>query len=162
MCESTCDTLLSSAANQSDNTVSVAQGGTATPGATKNILKRVYLSSKFLFKQVLLKTMEHCLLFLIFFPDTLLFFLCWDLDNKENCPISSAQAPSAILLVVIRGRVVLSWQVSSYCFKNLLLFVLKLSVGSFSVFFFFFWKKVLLIELVIFNYQKYSICWCLC
>ena len=28
-CESTCDTLSSSAANQSDNTVSVAQGGTA-------------------------------------------------------------------------------------------------------------------------------------
>ena len=35
MCESTCDTLSSSAANQGDNTVSVAQGGTATPGATK-------------------------------------------------------------------------------------------------------------------------------
>ena len=30
-----CDTLSSSAANQGDNTVSVAQGGTATPGATK-------------------------------------------------------------------------------------------------------------------------------
>ena len=30
-----CDTLPSSAANQGDNTVSVAQGGTATPGATK-------------------------------------------------------------------------------------------------------------------------------
>ena len=30
-CESTCDTLTSSAANQGDNTVSVAQGGTATP-----------------------------------------------------------------------------------------------------------------------------------
>ena len=33
----TCDTLPSSAANQGDNTVSVAQGGTATPGATKRI-----------------------------------------------------------------------------------------------------------------------------
>ena len=33
-CESTCDTLTSSAANQGDNTVSVAQDGTATPGAT--------------------------------------------------------------------------------------------------------------------------------
>ena len=32
-CESTCDTLASSAANQGDNTVSVAQGGTATPDA---------------------------------------------------------------------------------------------------------------------------------
>ena len=38
MCESTCDTLASSAANQGDNTVSVAQGGTATPGATKQLL----------------------------------------------------------------------------------------------------------------------------
>ena len=37
-CESTCDTLTSSAANQGDNTVSVAQGGTATPGATKQLL----------------------------------------------------------------------------------------------------------------------------
>ena len=36
--ESTCDTLPSSAANQSDNTVSVAQGATATPGATKQLL----------------------------------------------------------------------------------------------------------------------------
>ena len=37
-CESTCDTLLSSAAIQGDNTISVAQGGTATPGATKQLL----------------------------------------------------------------------------------------------------------------------------
>ena len=37
-CESTCDTLPSTAANQSDKTVSVAQGGTATPGATKQLL----------------------------------------------------------------------------------------------------------------------------
>ena len=33
-----CDTLASSATNQGDNTVSVAQGGTATPGATKQLL----------------------------------------------------------------------------------------------------------------------------
>ena len=38
MCEITCDTLLSSAANQGDNTVSVAQGSTATPGTTKQLL----------------------------------------------------------------------------------------------------------------------------
>ena len=38
MCESTCDTLSSSAANQGDYTVSVAQGGTANPGATKQLL----------------------------------------------------------------------------------------------------------------------------
>ena len=37
-CESTCDTLSSSTANQGDNTVSVAQGGTATPGATMQLL----------------------------------------------------------------------------------------------------------------------------
>ena len=37
-CESTCDTLSSSATNQGDNTVLVAQGGTATPGATKQLL----------------------------------------------------------------------------------------------------------------------------
>ena len=45
-----CDTLSSSAANQGDNTVSVAQGGTATPGATKQLLppdrvfKKIYIS----------------------------------------------------------------------------------------------------------------------
>ena len=38
MCGSTCDTLASSAANQGNNTVSVAQGGTATPGATEQLL----------------------------------------------------------------------------------------------------------------------------
>ena len=32
-----CDTQPSSAASQDDNTVSVAQGGTATPGATKQL-----------------------------------------------------------------------------------------------------------------------------
>ena len=37
-CESTCNTQASSAANQGDNTVSVAQGGTATPGATEQLL----------------------------------------------------------------------------------------------------------------------------
>ena len=37
-CEITCDTLSSLAANQGDNTVSVAQGGTATTGATKQLL----------------------------------------------------------------------------------------------------------------------------
>ena len=37
-CESTCDTLTSSAANQGDNTVSVTQGGTATPGANEQLL----------------------------------------------------------------------------------------------------------------------------
>ena len=36
--ESTGDTLSLSAANQGDNTASVAEGGTATPGATKQLL----------------------------------------------------------------------------------------------------------------------------
>ena len=36
--ESTCDTLLSSATNHDDNTVSVAQGVTVTPRATKQLL----------------------------------------------------------------------------------------------------------------------------
>ena len=40
-----CNTLSSSAANQGDNTVSVAQGGIATPGATKQLLQpdNIYL-----------------------------------------------------------------------------------------------------------------------
>ena len=37
-CESTCNTLPSSAANQADNTVLVAQGCTATSGTTKQLL----------------------------------------------------------------------------------------------------------------------------
>ena len=37
-CGSTCDTLASSATIQGDNIVSVAQGGTATPGATEQLL----------------------------------------------------------------------------------------------------------------------------
>ena len=46
-CKSTCDTQPSSAANQADNTVSVAQGGTATPGATKQLLPPdLYLKEK--------------------------------------------------------------------------------------------------------------------
>ena len=47
-------------------------------------LKSVYFGSKLLFKQVLLKTMERSLLFLIlFFQVSLIFFLCWDLDGKR-------------------------------------------------------------------------------
>ena len=38
MCESICNTLPSSAPSRGDNTVLVAQGGTATPGATKQLL----------------------------------------------------------------------------------------------------------------------------
>ena len=37
-CESTCDTLPLSAANLSDNIVSADQGGTTTPGTTKQLL----------------------------------------------------------------------------------------------------------------------------
>ena len=38
MCESTCDTLSSSAANQGDNTVSVAQGGTGSARSASTAL----------------------------------------------------------------------------------------------------------------------------
>ena len=44
--ESTCDTLSSSAANLGDNTVSLAQGGTATTGATKQLLPPERVSKK--------------------------------------------------------------------------------------------------------------------
>ena len=37
----------------------------------------------YIVKQILLKTMEHCLLFLILFFQVLLFFLCSDLGGKE-------------------------------------------------------------------------------
>ena len=47
----------------------------------------VYLGSKLLFKQVLLKTMEHYLLFLtLFFQDSFLFFLCQDQDGNGIVP----------------------------------------------------------------------------
>ena len=47
-------------------------------------MKRVYFGIMLLFKQVLLKTMEHFLLFLILlFKISLLFFFCWDLGGKE-------------------------------------------------------------------------------
>ena len=51
MCESMCDNLSSSATNQGDNTVSVAQGGTATPGATKQLLllDREFKRNKYLY-----------------------------------------------------------------------------------------------------------------
>ena len=56
-CGSTCDTLASSAANQGDNTVSVAQGGTATPGATEQLLPsdRVFKKKKSMYTQDQLK-----------------------------------------------------------------------------------------------------------
>ena len=42
-CESTCDNLPSSAANQGDNTVSVAQVGTSTPGIYIYIYIFIYI-----------------------------------------------------------------------------------------------------------------------
>ena len=52
-CGSTCNTLASSAAIQGDNTVSVAQGGTATPGATEQLLPpdRVFKKIPYSLKQ---------------------------------------------------------------------------------------------------------------
>ena len=47
------DTLLSSPANQSDNTVSVAQDGTTTPGVTKQLLPpdRVFKRNIYIYKR---------------------------------------------------------------------------------------------------------------
>ena len=60
--------------------------------------------------QVLLKTMELYLLFLIlFFQDFLLFFCVEILMVKEWSHI----------LVVVRGSVILSWLLSFYCFNYL-------------------------------------------
>ena len=43
----------------------------------------MYFGNKLLFKQALLMTIEYYLLFLIiFFQESLLFFLCWELDGK--------------------------------------------------------------------------------
>ena len=42
-CESTCNTLTSSAANQGDNTVLVAPGGIATPGAKLCVCVYIYI-----------------------------------------------------------------------------------------------------------------------
>ena len=76
-CESTCDTLASSAANQGDNTVSVAQGGTATPGATEQLLPpdRVFKNTLYIytychfFHGILAKISE----FEVIFPTKLLY-----------------------------------------------------------------------------------------
>ena len=46
----------------------------------------VYLGSKLLLRQVLLKIMEHCLLFLNVMFQVFLFFLCWDPGGKEIVP----------------------------------------------------------------------------
>ena len=71
-CESTCDTLASSAANQGDNTVSVAQGGTATPGATEQLLppdrvfkRNIYLNI-FLLNTLYEKSQKTYLMILIY------------------------------------------------------------------------------------------------
>ena len=49
-CEGTCDTLASSAANQGDNTVSVAQGGTATLALPSSFCHRIgYLKEIYIY-----------------------------------------------------------------------------------------------------------------
>ena len=58
-CESTCDTLASSAANQGDNTVSVAQGGTATPGTTEQLLPPDRVAKAARYRLELLKLCYH-------------------------------------------------------------------------------------------------------
>ena len=61
-CESTCNTLPSSAANQGDNTISVAQSGTTTPGATEQLLSpdRVFKRNIYLYiRQISKKQTLH-------------------------------------------------------------------------------------------------------
>ena len=50
------------------------------------ILNSLYLGSMLLFRQILLKTMEHGLFFLIVIFQVLLFFLCRDPGGKEIVP----------------------------------------------------------------------------
>ena len=98
-CESTCDTLTSSATNQSDNTVSVAQGGTATPGATKQllppdrVLKRKYMWN--IIKHNIRTSMNERTHFFIkiylshFILDKVMFLLCVrdKLETGTDCYI---------------------------------------------------------------------------
>ena len=58
-CESTCDTLSSSATNQGDNTVSIAQGGTATPGATKQLLPPDRVFKRNIYKYISIYTPDQ-------------------------------------------------------------------------------------------------------
>ena len=60
-CESKCDTLPSSAANHGDNTVSVAQSGTATPGATKQLFPpdRVFKRNIYIYIYIYITVATH-------------------------------------------------------------------------------------------------------
>ena len=84
-------------------------------------LRSVYLSSNLLFKQDLLRTMECCLFIILNFIFSKFLFIFPVLGTwwYWDCPISFTQDLSAILFVVIRGRVFLSWRPDFYYFDNL-------------------------------------------
>ena len=60
-------------------------------GPAKRPRSDIYIYSKFLFKQVLLKTIERYLLFLILFFKTPSYFSRVGKGWKRNCPISFAK-----------------------------------------------------------------------
>ena len=118
------------------------------------ILKSVYLDNKLLFRQVLLKTMERCLLFFFFFVIFLVFLLFfW-------CRDPMARRLSHIFCLSTfdhtfghQGSCSLSWQFSlSFIVLNIFsVFILKESVGKLSAFCYktFSWK----------GFNKYIFCW---
>ena len=98
----------------------------------------VYLGSKLLLKQVLLKTMQHSL-FIIFyrnFSSLLVIFLVLGSRWWSNCAIYSAQVLSTIHLVIISGHVVLSCHFEIYLLQQFEVFSLEdVSWNVFSNFF---------------------------
>ena len=97
--------------------------------------------SRLLLKQILLKTVEHCLLFLIlFFQDPFVIFLMSGERWWRNNPISSAQTISTILLVVVRGSVVLSKLLNFYCLKICIILFLSCRSVRFQCFVLNRWK----------------------
>ena len=89
--ESTCDTLPSSAANQGDNIVSVAQGGTAIPGATKQLLppdrvfkrnvylyiRQIYMSTLAILRHIMNFTLTSSVLMTLFWAAIKIQLLSW-------------------------------------------------------------------------------------
>ena len=77
-------------------------------------MKRVYLNSKLLFKQVLLKTIEHRLFIISnFFQISLLFFSCQDLDSKGIDPYlltNFCQLKTTLPLMTIKIMVISAWK----------------------------------------------------
>ena len=80
-CESTCDTLSSSAANQGDNSVSVAQGGTTTPGTT-NIYIYIYIYilyiSFYIYSIVWKQTSFHAIIYIYIYKIIYIYLLLYN------------------------------------------------------------------------------------